>query len=146
MAKRKKKIPFYGLIQHEMIPTVYVYESKRLSAYRWLEDNVDRLVRDPLDLVLLDDIQSDFCVSGVYFLIKGNEIVYVGQSTQVEIRIDYHTKTRKDFDEVRVLCGIPKMFLTHVEGFYIKRYKPQYNGVYPPVEPLFKPYLDQEAA
>jgi len=63
---------------------------------------------------------------GVYFLKKGDEIVYVGQSIAVFSRVQQH-KSRKDFDSVTVLPCAPDQ-LNNLEGFFIRLLKPKLNG------------------
>lgn len=64
--------------------------------------------------------------SGVYFLISGDEIVYVGQSRNVHARIASHMTT-KTFDRVAVLRVAPDQ-LDFVESVYILALKPRLNG------------------
>lgn len=60
----------------------------------------------------------------VYFLLKNNEVVYVGQTKKGTSRINAHTN--KDFDKVKVIyCKIGE--LDKLEDFYIKKYNPKYN-------------------
>jgi hypothetical protein len=64
--------------------------------------------------------------SGVYFLIKDNKVVYVGQSTQIFARIMHHVST-KDFDTFSyVECG--KEMLDVMESLYIHTIRPPLNG------------------
>jgi hypothetical protein len=60
---------------------------------------------------------------GVYILMCGKEIVYVGQSTNPSIRIGQHIKD-KIFDRALL---IPTMDLDAVEQHYINKFKPKYN-------------------
>lgn len=63
--------------------------------------------------------------SGVYFLIKGSQIVYVGQSLQPNVRLKNHI-CQKDFDKV-FLIETPENLLLEVESYYIKKFKPVLN-------------------
>lgn len=66
---------------------------------------------------------GDAC--GVYFLVKGNEIVYIGQSINIASRITQHRD--KDFDSVSyVACH--KDELDILESLYILAYQPALNG------------------
>ena len=66
---------------------------------------------------------GDAC--GVYFLIKSNEIVYIGQSINIASRITQHRD--KDFDSVSyVACH--KDELDILESLYILAYQPALNG------------------
>lgn len=63
---------------------------------------------------------------GVYFLRKGDAIVYIGQSVNVYSRVTQHEKG-KDFDSVTfVPCTQDQ--LNDLEGFYIRLIKPPLNG------------------
>ena len=66
--------------------------------------------------------------SGVYFLFKGDEIVYIGKSINIIGRVMSHTKD-KDFD---TWCYIPIDELEQgpIEEMAIQRYKPKYNKQY----------------
>lgn len=69
--------------------------------------------------------------TGVYFLIKDNEIVYVGQSVRVYTRISSHEKT-KDFDSVSwIRCEVES--LDYLESFYIYKFRPKLNGEHAPI-------------
>ena len=62
----------------------------------------------------------------IYFLIDGDQIVYVGQSTNVSLRIYHHLKSDKVFDYYSVI-PCEQNILNEVEAFYIVRFKPKYN-------------------
>jgi hypothetical protein len=65
-------------------------------------------------------------VSGVYFLIAGTEVVYVGQSVGVFARIQSHTQY-KNFDRFAfVPCAIDA--LDKLESLYIHLLEPRLNG------------------
>ena len=76
------------------------------------------------DLKRYEVLESDV---GVYFLYKGDEIVYVGQSICVWRRINTHIQEGfKDFDSYSVLpCDEDK--LQETEMFYIFALQPKYN-------------------
>lgn len=71
-------------------------------------------------------------VGMIYFLIKGNEIVYVGQTKQGLQRIRSHTwpsgtVKAKEFDYVSyVECPVER--LTETEANYIVKFSPVLNG------------------
>jgi hypothetical protein len=64
---------------------------------------------------------------GVYFLIKGERIVYVGQAANVFARVGRHVdEARKDFDAWNfVLC--PREELNSLERHYINEFRPPLN-------------------
>lgn len=64
---------------------------------------------------------------GIYFLIKNNEVVYVGQSLDVERRIGQHRTGRKiDFDLVFIIACLPSE-LNQLEARYIRALKTPLN-------------------
>ena len=82
--------------------------------------NIDTLCHLPLNGML----------SAIYFLCKGDEVVYVGQSTTVVGRIVSHINERiKDFDPDRVFyLPCPTQDLDRIEKHYIGLLQPKYNG------------------
>lgn len=66
-------------------------------------------------------------VSGVYFLLEGDEVVYVGQSTNVYTRIGQHRDKR--FDRYAfVPCAVDA--LDKLESLYIHFLRPRLNAAY----------------
>jgi hypothetical protein len=64
----------------------------------------------------------------VYFLVKGSEVVYIGQSISMLSRAESHKKNpEKDFDEIFCL-PIREAYLNEVEGAFIRHFKPKLNG------------------
>lgn len=65
----------------------------------------------------------------IYFLIKNDDVVYVGQTTQNLLRPFSHKD--KDFDTVKILYqSQDKKALNKIEEFFIKKYNPKYNRVF----------------
>lgn len=72
---------------------------------------------------------------GVYFLVKGAEVVYVGQSTNIVNRIMHHEHL---FDEV-AWVSVPPDHLDITESLYIHALMPRLNKVVPlSIEQLFE--------
>lgn len=66
-------------------------------------------------------------VTGIYFLLDGNKIVYIGQSTNVYHRIASHKD--KQFDRYAfVPCSADS--LDKLEALYIHCIRPKLNGKY----------------
>lgn len=63
---------------------------------------------------------------GVYFLIRGRHVVYVGQSTNILSRVATHRR-EKDFDAAYFL-RVPASDLDRVEASFITVLEPEYNG------------------
>jgi hypothetical protein len=86
-------------------------------------------------------------VSGVYFLILNNEVVYCGQSISVFSRVESHLAERlKIFDRAFYL-PVPESDLDRVEGAFIQLLKPPLNGPGPycqDFESVLKPLLKKE--
>lgn len=62
---------------------------------------------------------------GVYFLVLGKEVVYVGQSEDVHSRISAHERT-KEFDSTFVV-PCEQSGLSHMESRYIVSLRPRLN-------------------
>jgi hypothetical protein len=74
--------------------------------------------------------------SGVYFLIKDNEVVYVGKSGDVHGRISQHWMLSKDFDSYTyIACS--GMEMDELERYYIKSLLPPLNSAMIPKEFLW---------
>lgn len=60
----------------------------------------------------------------IYFLIKNDEVVYVGKTTQGIFRPLSHRN--KDYDKINIIyCDVDKS--DKLESYYILKYKPKYN-------------------
>jgi len=72
---------------------------------------------------------------GIYFLIDGDEIVYIGKSDHVPARLKNHVYPRrrgsmkKDFNKV-AFVRYPESKLDEPEMMYIKEFQPKHNGSY----------------
>lgn len=74
---------------------------------------------------LVQQAKSNLAVCGIYFLIKGDEIVYIGQSVNIFARMNGHAN--KDYDAITfVPCD--KSELDILESLYILAYQPKLNG------------------
>jgi hypothetical protein len=63
---------------------------------------------------------------GIYFLVRGGRVVYVGQSVNIMARLATHVK-QKDFDAACYLDAAPEE-LDFIESFYIHALQPELNG------------------
>ena len=77
----------------------------------------------------LIEVENHQVPSGVYFLCKDGEVVYVGQSVDVPSRVSSHRKDGKNFESVYMI-PLPKEDLNSVEGALIRLLRPKLNGVY----------------
>lgn len=64
---------------------------------------------------------------GVYFLVKADQVVYIGQSTSIESRCIAHSRQGKEFDHIYIL-PTPEHLLDEVEAALIRYVKPTMNG------------------
>lgn len=65
---------------------------------------------------------------GIYFLMDKSEVVYIGQSINIDLRIAQHKRTDKEFDRTLYLeCGAKELDL--LEAAHIQEYQPRYNKV-----------------
>lgn len=68
-------------------------------------------------------------MSGIYFLFKDGECIYIGQSRQVYVRVREHRTTKgptRAFDSYSwVRCDIEN--LDRIEQWYIEKFSPIYN-------------------
>ncbi len=77
----------------------------------------------------LQEIQSLRKVTGIYLLYKEEELVYIGQSTNIYVRVLEHICDReKDFDSVYGISIIEEREL--LEVCLISRLKPKYNKLF----------------
>lgn len=85
----------------------------------------------PDEIMYLPRIAIEGGSVGVYFLFKGDECVYVGQSTNVHARVREHRQARngtKDFDSYSWIPVDPDQ-LTAIELYYIDQIHPPLNVV-----------------
>ena len=74
---------------------------------------------------LLDIPKSIFTGCFIYFLLQGDEVVYVGQTTRGICRPVEHIRN-KEFTDIKMIpCTEDK--LSESESYYIDKYKPMYN-------------------
>lgn len=75
--------------------------------------------------------------SGVYFLVRGGEIVYVGRSVNVEARLATHIDSPdKDFDSACYLPIDDQRETDIVERFFILALRPEHNRYVPSAFPV----------
>lgn len=105
--------------------------NENLWPYKFSEDELPQMITNiGYDLPSISNIllnaQNIDNSCGIYFLIKGTEIVYIGQSVSVLKRIETHF-SNKDFDSFSFL-PCKKEMLDVVESLYIHLIEPKYNG------------------
>lgn len=66
-------------------------------------------------------------VCGIYFLLQGNCIVYVGQSINLHSRVVDHICSKKKVFDRFLMVEYPKKLLNRMEARYIAHFHPKYN-------------------
>ena len=70
---------------------------------------------------------EELLFSGVYYLIDNNEIVYIGQSTNVAARITTHVQNGTMAFDRYYVCPVAPGKLRECESIAIKELEPKYN-------------------
>jgi hypothetical protein len=70
---------------------------------------------------------------GIYFLLDGKNVVYVGRSECCEKRILHHIGTDKIFDDYRIIECLDSTYLATCENRLIRFFKPKYNNQSNPI-------------
>jgi len=93
-------------------------------------DNLNLDGKIPESLQLVDGIKEypfPHPVTGIYFLVKKDKVVYVGQSIDIGTRLGRHEKDDwKDYDQV-FFVSAPKNKLREMESHFIEHFAPKYN-------------------
>ena len=101
---------------------------KIISRFNVVKANLKKATNIPNELTSHgDDLYeyNTFLPPCVYFLIDNSQIVYVGQSMSLGLRIHAH-RTDKNFDKV-LYMPIDEYRLLEVERFFIETLEPKYN-------------------
>ena len=111
---------FIGLALHVQMPLLLAppdYGVPMAEVPLSIRSLAERLCRVPTSL------------PGVYFLCRDDDVVYVGQSTNVSARVPQHAKLTYDFKRFDRAMWMPvdRENLDAVEMRYIKLLMPQYN-------------------
>ncbi|CAB3784135.1 hypothetical protein [Pararobbsia alpina] len=93
------------------------------------------------EAVVYDGVERGPFEKGVYFLLHGDRIAYVGRSQCIANRLLVHYMNNRPFNRYWCFGGIPLDWLGHVEGYYIKRLKPFLNSKLE----IYSPVLDKVA-
>lgn len=93
------------------------FPGRILSALREIPYGADEIIRSAIPA---------FTVCGIYFLIRDDRIIYVGQSTNIYRRVARHIDDGKKFDRFSVV-SCPKEDLDRIERMYITALYPDEN-------------------
>lgn len=100
------------------------FAAKNAGALPCLVEHVKRKIGDVPDAKLLNYV-SPIC--GIYFLLRGDEVVYVGKSIDILHRVQRHKKENtKAFDSVRYV-EVDEVDLAIEEERWIKFFQPVEN-------------------
>lgn len=115
---------------HSLSDEIAQLEAKRDALLRYFQANeaAVRLAGHVLlsEACIVDAAKPWAKCSGVYFLTRGNRVVYVGQSTNVFHRVASHTSS-KQFDSMAWVPCDPSS-LDRLESLYIHVLKPELNA------------------
>jgi hypothetical protein len=139
-----------GYLPHYLIDNnVYLYNQAEVR--RWIDINIttrsegknfpdvirlnvpalaitDQPPKSIWNIPNLQQIPKHSYQTGVYFLCKEDEVVYVGQSINPATRISTHNQdVQKNFDRV-YLMPVPESELNDVEGSFIHHLQPSQQG------------------
>lgn len=66
-------------------------------------------------------------ISGVYLLLLGTEVIFVGQSEDVRAKIDQHFRERVKVFDTAIYYPCSLLDLDNVEADFVERYAPRHN-------------------
>lgn len=105
----------------------YVISYNFERVYGEYDDEMDSVRRE----VLSNAKSIPFNQYYIYALIKDQEVVYIGQSSNVMARLGSHIQERvKDFDSYAIVCKATHEDVDAIERKYIEDLKPKYNIVH----------------
>ena len=102
--------------------------TKIISRFNVIKVNLKKATNIPKELTTHgDDLYeyNTYLPPCIYFLIESSQIVYVGQSSSLGLRIHAHS-IEKSFDKV-LYMPIDEYRLLEVERFFIETLEPKYN-------------------
>lgn len=74
------------------------------------------------------ELDGPYDESGIYFLIRGGRICYIGKAKELRGRIYQHRKQRRPFDAVAAIAGIHWEFIGELEAAYVNAWSPPWNA------------------
>lgn len=77
--------------------------------------------------IIAGAVPKDHAFCGIYFLIRADRIVYVGQSRNMPVRVHQHKADRGKRFERYAMHVCPPRLLDRLERYYILRFQPEYN-------------------
>ncbi len=96
-----------------------------------LEEVAENFSASTIDIVAASRTLEEVVKSGVYFLLDRSEIVYVGQSKNVAVRLSSHLSSADISIPYKVTSAtyipVPVEELDLLESFYIQKFEPRGN-------------------
>lgn len=80
-----------------------------------------------LEQIVAVAVPKAHTLCGIYFLIREDRIVYVGQSRNMPVRIRQHKADPGKKFERYAMHVCPARLLDRLERYYILRFQPEYN-------------------
>lgn len=84
------------------------------------------------EILQLPRHQKPEVICGIYFLFRGDEVVYIGQSIAVLGRVSQHVKEEVKIFDSYAFVEYDYRDLDRVEAFLIGKFDPEYNATIPP--------------
>lgn len=96
--------------------------------------NIITMPVDPFDLpsVLVEEIRQLPKTSGIYFVLAGDEVLYIGQSISIHQRWQAHERMKdlEAYNQVRIAWLVTEYEeLAEIEKAYIAQFKPSLNSM-----------------
>lgn len=118
---------------------VGMFDGRGLYAYGamavWCRANFRNVAFSPEQIVAAAaewpewDDPSD--LAGIYFLIRGGKVCYVGKATCLSARIGQHKRRNRPFEKVTVIAGLPPPSVGEFEAAYLRAWDPPWNVARP---------------
>lgn len=119
---------------------------EKIVPIEWLRQNFSRFVYEQ-NFILANAFPYQWMDGphscGIYFLISGGKIIYVGRSNYIRTRLRQHLDTAVEFTHYWCFDGVPSIFLDDVESYYIHSLRPELNIKYDPPGEVASTYLQK---
>lgn len=106
----------------------------------WIRTKEAQNREQNLKRIPYNKLSDFFGVSGVYFLMHGDTVVYIGETSCIVSRLAQHRQD-KEFDGFRMLRIDDEVERLRLEKAYIQKHAPKYNIVHNPAISSKKPIL-----
>jgi hypothetical protein len=105
------------------------WRDEKLRTEPWLEKHFDDffLTQSQISAIAVHRKHADIGGQGIYFLLLGEQIVYVGISNQISARVIMHIRDgEKTFDRVAIIQA-PEFIAKFMEAIYYEILRPEHN-------------------